>query len=130
MQNHKEFNEWNKLKQKLHNANRIPRIKEHEIWWCAVGKNVGVEINGKNKVFSRPVLVFKKFSRHSFLGIPLTSQPHDGSWYANFIFQNKVQYAVLTQIKHFSVSRLYTKIGELSESDFEQIKNSVHKLYF
>ena len=58
MQEQQEFNEWNQLKQKLHNSHRIPRIKEHEIWWCAVGKNIGVEINGKNQVLSRPKTKF------------------------------------------------------------------------
>lgn len=59
----KRFVKWIILKEKLHNIGRLRTIHEGEIWWCAMGENVGVEINGKHDVFSRPVLVFKKLSR-------------------------------------------------------------------
>lgn len=127
--NEKRFPEWIILKEKLHNVGRIPVIKEGEIWWAAVGENVGVEINGKNKVFSRPILIFKKLSRYAFMGIPLTSQFHDGNWYVSFIFQNKKEYAVLAQARVISVSRLYTKIGELSDPDYNLVLEGFKKLY-
>ena len=34
----------------LYNTGRVPAIKEGEIWWCAMGENIGVEINGKNEI--------------------------------------------------------------------------------
>ncbi len=125
----KRFKEWIGQKQYLHNINHIRNIREGEIWWCAIGENVGVEINGKSKVFSRPILVFKKLSRFGFLGIPLTSQPHQGSWYANFVFKDKKQAAALAQIRVMSVARLYNRIGTLPASDFEIVKDGFKKLY-
>ena len=74
----KHFDEWMVLKRNLHNMNRLRLVHEGEIWWCAMGENVGIEINGKHEVYSRPVLVFKKLSRFGFMGIPLTSQSHTG----------------------------------------------------
>ena len=56
----KRFNEWIRIKEKLHQVGRTPHNLEGEIWWSAVGENVGVEINGKGDVFSRPVLIMKK----------------------------------------------------------------------
>lgn len=56
-------------------------FKEREVWWCSIGMNIGVEIYGKGKKFTRPVLIFRKFNKDSFLGIPFTSQPKDGIWY-------------------------------------------------
>ena len=125
----KRFPEWSLLKEKLHSVNRVPVIREGEIWWVAIGENVGVEINGKNSVFSRPILVFKKLSRHAFMGIPLTSQFHEGSWYVSFTFQSKKEYAVLAQARVVSVSRLYTKIGEVSDTDYALVLDGFKKLY-
>lgn len=125
----KRFPEWITLKEKLHNVNRLPDIKDGEIWWCAMSENVGVEINGKNREFSRPVLVFKKLSRHGFMGIPLTSQKHIGTWYVSFVFQDKEETAVLAQARVISVSRLYKRMGAIADPDFDLARKSFRKLY-
>ena len=125
----KHFDEWNEVKKNTHSSGRIPAIKEGEIWWCAMGENVGVEINGKNEVFSRPVLVFKKLSRFGFTGIPLTSQEHEGDWYASFIFREKRQVAVLAQARVLSTARLYCKMGNVTRGDFMKVKGGFKKLY-
>ena len=129
MSEEKRFNEWIKLKSDLHFAGNFPPVKEGQVWWCAFGENIGVEINGKNKTFSRPVVIYKKLSRYGFMGVPLTTQKHDGNWYVPFVFKNKKQYANLAQAKTMSVSRLYTKIGMLPESDLKLIREGFRKLY-
>ena len=91
----KRFDEWIEKKKSLHKTGRCPVIKDGEVWWCAIGENVGVEVNGKNAPFSRPVLILKKLSRYSFVGVPLTSKRHEGSWYAHFIFKDSDEYANL-----------------------------------
>ena len=126
----KHFDRWMKLKESIHNKNCIRTFNEGEIWWCGVGENVGVEINGKSKLFSRPVLVVKKLSKNGFLGVPLTSKEHIGSWFASFIFQNKKQTASLAQIRVMSASRLYNKMGRIPYSDLEIVKNGLYELYF
>lgn len=125
-----QFNNWIKVKKKVHFQNNLPQIAEGEVWWCSMGKNVGIEINGKHTEFSRPVIIFKKLSRLGFLAIPLSTQPHRGSWYAPFDFLNKKEFAVLSQIKIMSVARLYTRLGQIPNSDFIKIKRGLHKLYF
>ncbi len=64
----KHFDEWNEVKKNMHSAAYLPRVSEGDVYWCGFGENVGVEINGKNELFSRPVLVFKKLSRFGFFG--------------------------------------------------------------
>ncbi len=125
----KRFDEWNGRKKKMHMSAHMPRISEGEVYWCGFGENVGVEINGKNKLFSRPVLIYKKLSREGFLGIPLSTQLHDGSWYVSFRFQEKQQVAVLSQVRVFSVFRLYGKIGQLDDTDMERIRQGFYELY-
>ena len=121
MQN-KDFRGWINVKEKLHFDGSLPRIKEGEVWWCSCGENVGVEINGKSRLFTRPVLVYKKLSRFGFIGIPLTSRNKTGSWYVRFSFQNKNQTIVLSQIRSFSVSRLSSCMGELGTSGMDMIR--------
>lgn len=104
-------------------------FKEGDVWWAAVGENVGVEIDGKSQKYSRPIIILKKHSSLFFTAIPLTSQNHNGSWYADFVFQNKTQTAVLVQTKPMDVTRLYEKIGELSRADYEKVKESFLSLF-
>ena len=88
-----------------------------------------VEIDGKSDLFSRPVLILKKLSRYGFLGIPLTSQPHVGSWYIPFRFQKKDNVAVLSQVRTMSTSRLYSCMGKIDETDLARIRCGFRELY-
>jgi len=129
MHEEKQFRIWINLKESLHNMNRLRAIHEGDIWWCALGENIGVEINGKNEVFSRPVLIFRKLSRYGFMGVPLTSQLHTGDWYVPFIFKGKTEVAALAQARVMSVARLYKRMGTIPDSDFVTIRQGFAKLY-
>ena len=107
---------WSQKKIALQNKKMQPSFKEGEIWWVAVGENVGIEINGKTGAFSRPVLILKKYSKEGFFGVPLTSQTHSGAWYFHFTFMGNDSYAALTQGRIMSVYRLYENIGEIPKS--------------
>ena len=126
----KRFDEWIKLKSQLHFNGKLPRISEGEVWWCSFGENVGVEINGKGSCFTRPVLIMRKLSIFSFMGVPLTSQEKSGAWYTEFEFLGKRQWAALCQSRVMSSSRLYSRMGRVPESDLELIQNGFQKLYF
>jgi len=127
----KKFLEWIGLKEKIHNNLSIPLyFNEGEIWWCAVGENIGIEINGKGELFSRPVFVYKKLSRDGFLGIPLSTQNKKGSWYVKISFKGEDNILNLAQIKVFSSSRMYEKMGALDDNDIQKIKNGLLRLYF
>ena len=128
--NDKNFLGWMDTKSRLHTIGGTHNVKNGEIWWCGVGENVGVEINGKGRTFARPVLVYKKYSKFGFLGLPLTSQAHEGSWYAHFTFKKKEQFVALTQMRMFSTSRLYNKMGELPLNDFRIVDEALRRLLF
>ena len=125
-----KFDSWNIRKKTIHEKIEYPHMTEGEVWWCGIGQNVGVEINGKSEFFSRPIVVYKKLSATSFLGVPLSTKKHTGSWYVPFNFLDKQSIAVLSQIRIISVKRLYRRMGQLDESDFRKIKESFKKLYF
>ncbi len=126
----KRFDDWNIEKKRLHSFGRCPDIKNGEIWWCSMGENVGVEINGKGDAFMRPVLVVRKLSKASFIGIPLTSQMHNGTWYAYFRFKSRDEYAVLAQVRTFSVRRLYRRMGSVDDSDMRQVLRKLQEFLF
>lgn len=128
---HQLLSEWFTVKEAKHRTlpNKVPKTSEGDIWWVAVGENVGIEINGKSKYFSRPVLVFKKLSHLGFMGIPLSTQIHEGSWYSSFIFQKRKICAVLSQARTFCAARLYSRIGQIADSDMKIIKEGFRKLY-
>lgn len=128
---HELSEKWFPVKEEKHfcGMEEIPKITEGEVWWVAIGENVGVEINGKSRYFSRPVIVFRKLSHLGFMGIPLSTQRHSGSWYVNFRFQNKEVCAILSQARTFSSARLYTRLGQIAEDDMEKVKNGFSSLY-
>ena len=117
----KDFNGWMKIKEDVHRRGVKPTIENGEIWWSSIGENVGTEICGKGKTFSRPVIVFKKLDKYSFWAIPLTSKLHKGSWYVPFKFDDRDEIAVVSQIEYMSVFRLNRKMGQLSNMDYQKV---------
>lgn len=126
----KRFLDWIQVKQKIDETESAPLyFKEDDIWWCAVGENVGVEMNGKGNTFSRPVFVYRKLSKNGFLGIPLTTKIKKGTWYVQVSFKGKDITANLAQVRVFSTSRLLDKMGTLDDGDADKIKSGFLRLY-
>ena len=118
----KRFKEWFTIKQKLHaKEHKPPYFKEREIWWCSVGENVGVEMNGKRDYFRRPVLIIKKLDKYSFLGIPLTSSGKEGSWYVAITHGDRTSTAVISQVRHYDYRRLDKRMATLDVGDYESV---------
>lgn len=126
----KRFLEWIRLKEKLHgNTYRPPHITEGDIWWVSIGENIGRELNGKSDLFSRPVLVFKKLSRETFLGLPTTTQDRQGSWYVELHQAGRVMNVILSQARVFDVKRLSTRIGRIDDTDAKKVKTGFRNLF-
>ena len=125
----KKYEQWNEVKKIIERKNNVKLFKEREVWWVHTGWNIGTEINGKHSKFLRPVLIFRKFSRYSFTGFPLTTKIKIGSWYYSINIKNKDNRVLLHQLKMFDSKRLYTKIEELSSDKFKRIEQTYCKLY-
>jgi len=120
----KQYDQWNKIKKDTENQSNRFIFKVREIYWVRVGQNIGYEVYGKGEEFLRPVLIIRKFSKESFLGIPLTSAYKDDMFHYQFspINKNKQNYAMLSQIKLFSSKRIHDKMGKISVDDFKKLK--------
>lgn len=117
------FSEWAKLKPHIHfssNQNVFP--KRREIWWVSLGQNIGVEMNGKNDAFERPVLVVKVFNVQALLVAPVSSMVHEDQYL--FPFKNilgVLNVVNLSQLRTISSKRFRRKIGEMGTQEFGQI---------
>ena len=77
--NEKEFQAWHILKNQIHSMQKpIPHYKVAEIWWMSTGKSVGIEENGKGRLFSRPVLIIQGFNTRQFWGLTLSTTKRSG----------------------------------------------------
>jgi len=122
------FDEWNNLKKEINSSHPKVFFKERDIFYVSLGQNVGFEENGKGQKFSRPVIVLRKFNNMVFLCVPLTSSVKEGEFYFNFYFNNKGNSAILSQIKLIDSNRLLSKIGMISDKDFNDMKRKISKL--
>ena len=128
MYNKKDFDKWNNLKKITDNIENKKTFHEREIWFIRIGENIGFEQNGKGKEFLRPVIIYKKFSKNVFLGIPLTKAEKEGKFYSVFTFKRKYSNAILSQIRLFDSKRLKYKVGKMSVGDYNRVKRKLIEL--
>ena len=121
----KNFDKWNEIKKKIDNKNIEIKFRARDIFWMSVGQNVGYETFGKGEEFLRPVLVYKKLSKETFIGIPLTSKQKEGSYYFSFNFKGKTSVAMFNQIRVFDIRRKKAFNSRISEDTFLQLKNKL-----
>ncbi len=116
----KNFDDWNEIKKKIELSKRAP-VKVGEIYWGKLGLNIGVEQDGKDTDYLRPILIIKKFSHQIVLGIPLTTQSHKGDWYFDLHIFDKPSQAILNQAKPIDTKRLLSSMGQLSENELGKV---------
>ena len=116
---------WCNFKKDLfleHNRRRL-FIKNAEVWWVSFGVNLGVEINGKGKEYSRPALILKVYSREAALVIPLTSKDKSLSKHHKYVgeVKDKPAYAILSQARVVDTIRFQERVKRLSDKKFRSV---------
>lgn len=124
----KDFDKWNEKKKILEDKEDEYLFKTGDIWWCSVGLNIAQESCGKGETFRSPVLVLKKLSRQGFIGIPLSTQKKEGTWFAPITIMGEVQYVLLHQIRMFSANRFQRRLTTLDDKDFAKVKEKLEVL--
>jgi mRNA-degrading endonuclease toxin of MazEF toxin-antitoxin module len=113
-----EYNQWNNLKKSFQEKKQLPLFQEREIWITSIGLNIGTEINGKQSLFVRPVLVLRKLNKYQFIGIPLTTKKQNGfaTIAMNAVhFLSKESSCICTHIRTLSALRLQRRLGKIPE---------------
>jgi len=122
----KLFDKWNIKKQQVQRENKLIIFYEREVWWCIVGTNIGVEIDGKNEFFLRPVVVLRKFNKDMMLVVPTSSKAKSGKYYLTSSCEDGTEYHLrLSQLRTISSKRLFSKMGTISQKDYKVLLEKV-----
>ena len=125
----KDFQKWHTVKQSIDNGSSRLFYHEREIWWCALGLNIGFEQDGKGKKYMRPVLIIKGFSREVCLCVPLTTREKKGKFYRDIDLKDGIQRKViLSQIRLIDTKRLLEKVSTVDAGEFRKIKQAIISL--
>jgi mRNA interferase MazF len=119
----KDFESWAQFKTRLQHGTEVAFFREREIWWVAIGHNIGSEEDGKGFDYARPVLVLRKFNRRLFWGIPMTTTVRSGKYYVHFSYKPLIiSAAILSQLRAFDAKRLLFQDGIIDGLDFARIQ--------
>lgn len=121
----KDFDRWNIEKKRINTEERLVFAYPREVWWCSLGVNIGVETDGKNDNFERPVLILKKFNKDMFWVLPITSHAGTDRFHYPIKYVQQDRWVILSQIRTVSSKRLLRKIQVLSEDDFANISRLI-----
>ncbi len=124
----KDFDNWNQKKQELEKRSEQFLFKTGDIWWCSVGLNVQSESCGKGKDYQRPVLIVKKLSRSSFIGVPLSTKEKVGTWFIDITVHGQNRTALLYQIRMFHTNRFQRRLASLDDGDLMAVKEKLKTL--
>lgn len=103
---------------------------DREVWWCALGANVGFDQDGKNDNFERPVVILRKFNKHMTWVLPLTSRDKKGSpFYQVTKYDDEIYYIILSQVRTISSKRLLRKIRTLQKKNFSKCARKLKAFY-
>lgn len=123
-----DFHYWSQLKQKLNAESKNKFFYEREIWFCSLGKNIGREQDGKNKLYERPVLILKKFNSDTFWALPLTTKHKNSPHHYPINLESKYSALILSQIRMLDKHRLQRKIIKIPHSEFQEIIKRIKSL--
>jgi len=84
---------------------------------------------GKGERFTRPVLIFRKFTGNSFLGLPITKQEKRGSWYVEITIHGEKRWIMLNQARVLDKKRLTNRIGALDSGDIKKVIDRFLEFY-
>jgi hypothetical protein len=99
--NESVYEDWHEVKVRLQTNQKRPYFYERDIWWVAIGMNLGDEEYGKGCNFVRPVLIMKRLSQNLFFGF-----------------------------RSYDLCRLLSKIGMIDQFEFAVVKEKMGRIIF
>ncbi len=121
----KNFDIWNEEKKNIDGNGQRRFYRPREIWWCVFGINIGLEQDGSNNDFQRPVLILKDFSRETCLIVPLSTSTYQHKYRISIgKATGREAVAILSQMRVVDTKRLVDRICVLDEITFDVIRKS------
>jgi mRNA-degrading endonuclease toxin of MazEF toxin-antitoxin module len=117
----KDFDKWNAYQKTLEKQEFDGFCREREVWWCALGVNIGSEQDGKNDDFERPALIVKRINDELLLIVPFTSKLIKNRYRVDVTSTGKDSQAMLSQFRTISSKRLLKRMGYVKTDVFNII---------
>jgi len=118
----KDFDSWNQVKKQTNTSAFTDFVHARDVWWCALGINIGVEQDGKHDSFERPILVLRKFNRDMVLAVPLSTRVKENPYRIKFVHEREEFVALISQIRLVSTKRLKRRMYKMSSDIFNEIR--------
>ena len=121
----KDFSEWCRVKQTIENTSKRIFYREGEVRWCSLGLNVGLEMDGKGRRFTRPVLIVKALGRNALLCMPVTTKIRLDTHYRDIdLGDGMARQVSLSQIRFIDTKRLGERLGAINKEKLREIKQA------
>jgi len=126
----KDFDRWNTLKKQTNSKSENKFYKPRDVWWCRLGVNIGSEQDGKEREFTRPILIVAPMSDKTCLVVPLTISTETHRHRVSIgLIDNKQAKAIVSQMKVVDIKRLVLKIYRLDVNNFDKVKKSIRSFF-
>jgi len=119
------------MKETINDGKGSAFFHEREVWWCALGANIGFEQDGSSDQFTRPVVILSKFNLDAGLVVPLTAKSKAGKYYFSVgEVSGRDAVAILSQIRFVDRRRLAMKIATMDEGTFDSLTKAIVRACF
>jgi mRNA interferase MazF len=118
----KDYRRWHAKKTALNGSRGGYYFYEREIWWMAIGHNIGDEEDGKGHDFARPVLIMRKFNKSLFYGLPLSATVKSGKYYYKLTVRGRKNVVMLSHLRDYDAKRLLDKWAIIDEDEYARIQ--------
>ena len=122
----KDFDKWNSEKKRIHDGEQNKLYHEREIWWIALGVNIGFEQDGTGSGYQRPAIILKGYSKHVCLIVPLTTSLKQNPYHIGVgPVDGKEAFAIISQIRLIDTCRLINKVETLDMKHFKAVRKAI-----
>lgn len=125
----KDFDNWTREKRRIHHDETDKLYHEREVWWCALGINIGYEQDGTGTDYQRPVLILKGLSASTCYIAPLTTSAKQHRYRIPVgTVDGREAKALISQIRLIDTKRLVNKVGYIEPAVFAAIRKAAKEL--
>ena len=125
----KDFDNWNTKKRATHEREEARLYHVREVWWCALGVNIGSEQDGTGTEYRRPVIILRGFGPATCLVVPLTTSPQIHKFRIPVgDVEGKSATGLMSQMRTIDTKRLVRKIGYVEKDTFEIIRKAARDM--
>jgi 8-oxo-dGTP pyrophosphatase MutT (NUDIX family)/mRNA-degrading endonuclease toxin of MazEF toxin-antitoxin module len=124
----RNYEKWHQLKVQLEKREGRVNFSVGEVWWTSVGVNLGFEEDGKNELFERPVLIIRKYNKHLFVGMSMTSKAKNDKFHHRVTFGDTPGWIILSQSHSYSAKRLQRRAGKISPRELTEATHKYREL--